>query len=136
MMSLAWRRRAAALSFGVFAAFFGESLVATSCPMHDGLAAASMPSHADHAVHGSHQADAGSPDGGSQAPMSHSHGCTCLGTCVGATVAALAPEAPVTSPAVVATSVAVPAAALAAPHAAPQTRLPFAQPPPTHLARA
>jgi len=132
-----WTRPVAALFALWFAFVIGDPGLLHACPMHGGHGAA----HASTASHGAH--DMAAMHGGNVTPgadASHDapshHGsstqCSCVGMCCAATAVAAVPTVVAMHvPAVVARTEPVLRDALEPASAAPDTRLPFANGPPT-----
>jgi hypothetical protein len=129
-----WTRPVAALFALWFAFVLGDPGLLHACPMHGGHGAAHASAAASHdmaAMHGEH----GAPGSTTSHEGSSHHGntqCTCVGMCCAApAVATLPTVVAMHVPVTVARTEPVLRVALQPASAAPDTRLPFANGPPT-----
>jgi hypothetical protein len=130
-----WNRPLAALFALWFAFVIGDPGLLHSCPMHGGHGAAGMATPAGVPHHSAGNAEHASMDHATSHDASH-HGssgqCTCVGQCCATpTVAPLPTVAALHVPAAVAYAEPAARVAFVVAPAAPDTRLPFANGPPT-----
>jgi hypothetical protein len=134
-----WTRPLAALFALWFAVVVGDPGLLHSCPMHGGHAMAGMAASAGMQHHSAtsaeHASEHASMDHATQHDASHHAGngpCTCVGSCCVAPAVAPLPGVPAMHvPATVAHAKPVARVAFVVAPAAPDTRLPFANGPPT-----
>jgi hypothetical protein len=130
-----WTRPLAALFALWFAFVLGDPGLLHSCPMHGGHGMAGMAASAGMQHHSAGNAEHASMDHATSHDASH-HGssglCTCVGSCCVAPAVAPLPNVPALHvPAAVAHAEPVERVAFVVAPAAPDTRLPFANGPPT-----
>ena len=129
-----WTRPVAALFALWFAFVIGDPGLLHACPMHGGHGSAHASAAAAHdmaAMHGEH-GTSGSTTSHDGSPHHGSTQCTCVGMCCAAPAVATVPAVVAMHvPVTVARAELVVRAALQPASAAPDTRLPFANGPPT-----